>query len=685
MTLLEAKYKQKPYLVGNYRFTGRLLGKGNFARVEEAVHTMLSVKVAIKIMDINEIKEEYVIRNLGREAKLMAKLSHPCICALYQTMKRSDNVYYLVSELANGGDLCTFVKEQRGGRLEERPARIYARQFVSALAHMHSVGVVHRDLKMENVMLNTARTQIKIVDFGLSNIYNHSDPLKTHCGSPEYAAPELFVTGMTYGPEVDVWSLGIIFYGMVVGQLPFVCNKNEPISSQERRKKLVAQINKGLGVNHKKSLLPLSPDFRNMIGRMLVGEIDKRISVKELLSHPFITEKGTRAIRVHPIKKLDLRHQASIIAEICEMIHLSSDLVIKSIKEEPFSKISGMYNILAHRLILNRLSGDGITKVRPVLEPSSKESLTVRAKSPQTPPAKRLYQTKSASRSNTREPILIVQDKTLTPKNESRPMTVLENSSKHPTVSQNSIRPKMNDIKRPTSPVGTMRPKTVQYSKKSGNYKDFVIKSPSSMTRNTTIPASKPKSIRPSTVASPLSNKSNTGKNSRVLKDVQKKLASQTTDDTKKPTEKVEHKKSLLMLPHSLKLALKREERVSSSPEKKQRSNKSEKLPVTTGNWKSPTTTQSDSKATRPQTSPFKEYKPLTRFLRFARPGTSGQAMEKCPMAYGDIAQKNQATILSNQKTKKPTIYDPIARSIAGYVCNNVPNRLKTKLTGCKE
>lgn len=71
----------------------------------------------------------------------MAKLNHPCVCALYQTMQRSDNVYYLVTELASGGDLCNFVKEQRGGRLEERPTRIYARQFVSALAHMHQLGV----------------------------------------------------------------------------------------------------------------------------------------------------------------------------------------------------------------------------------------------------------------------------------------------------------------------------------------------------------------------------------------------------------------------------------------------------------------------------------------------------------------------------------------------------------------
>ncbi|KAG5888172.1 hypothetical protein JTB14_018533 [Gonioctena quinquepunctata] len=95
-------------------------------------------------MDVNQIKEDYVIRNLCREAKIMSKLNHPCIVALFQTMQRSDNVYYLVTELVSGGDLCTFVKSQHNGRLEERPTRMFGRQFASALAHMHGMGVVHR-------------------------------------------------------------------------------------------------------------------------------------------------------------------------------------------------------------------------------------------------------------------------------------------------------------------------------------------------------------------------------------------------------------------------------------------------------------------------------------------------------------------------------------------------------------
>ncbi|XP_018395817.1 PREDICTED: hormonally up-regulated neu tumor-associated kinase-like [Cyphomyrmex costatus] len=163
--------------------------------------------VAIKIIDVEQGKKDYVMKNLTREAKVLSMLQHPSIVRLYETI-RYGSVYYLVTELATGGDLCTHIKEQPAGKLDENTARLYARQLVAALKHMHSKGVVHRDLKMENIVLQDERKeQIKIVDFGLSNIYASDDPLRTHCGSPEYAAPELFVVGKRYGPEVDLWSL----------------------------------------------------------------------------------------------------------------------------------------------------------------------------------------------------------------------------------------------------------------------------------------------------------------------------------------------------------------------------------------------------------------------------------------------------------------------------------------------
>lgn len=140
--------------VGNYRFTGKRLGKGNFAIVEEAVHSVLNMKVAIKIMDINELKEDYVIRNLYREAKILSKLAHPSIATLFQTMQYG-NMYYLVMELVGGGDLCNFIRTQRNGRLEEHCTRLFARQLVSAISHMHNLGIVHRPQQSSRKLATT--------------------------------------------------------------------------------------------------------------------------------------------------------------------------------------------------------------------------------------------------------------------------------------------------------------------------------------------------------------------------------------------------------------------------------------------------------------------------------------------------------------------------------------------------
>ncbi|KAK4884141.1 hypothetical protein RN001_000412 [Aquatica leii] len=321
-------------------------------------------EVAVKIMDITQIKEDYILKNLHREAKIMSQLRHPSIVSLFQTMQNG-NIYYLVSELVGGGDLCTFIKSQKYGKLDERNTKVYARQLISATAHMHNIGIVHRDLKMENVMVNSIRTQIKIVDFGLSNTYSCNSPLRTHCGSPEYAAPELFIPGKSYGPEVDVWSLGVILFGMVAGQLPFIALHEDNVTSQERRKKLLVQINKGYSNVQRKMLALVSPEFRSLVARMLVADAIKRITITELLLHSWATDKGRKTIVVNPMTQLDDDWKITVMKQVGSILRLEWRTVKYAIIAEPYGDVAGTYNILLHKLYSQRLEGDGITKTNP--------------------------------------------------------------------------------------------------------------------------------------------------------------------------------------------------------------------------------------------------------------------------------------------------------------------------------
>lgn len=156
------------------------------------------------------------IRTL-REAALSMLLHHPYICGMREMIVHAHH-YYMVFEYVNGGQMLDYIISH--GRLRERVARKFARQIGSALDYCHKNSVVHRDLKIENILISQTGN-IKIIDFGLSNLFDPVNHLSTFCGSLYFAAPELLNAKVYTGPEVDVWSFGVVLYVLVCGKVPF--------------------------------------------------------------------------------------------------------------------------------------------------------------------------------------------------------------------------------------------------------------------------------------------------------------------------------------------------------------------------------------------------------------------------------------------------------------------------------
>ena len=209
---------------------------GAFARIELANHVILKKKVALKIIAIDSKMDPYVKKHLTREAKILLQLNHPNIVKLYEVFSTSA-LFCLSLEFLSGGSLFDLVVDQ--GRISEEKTRHLFCQLVEAVSYLHEMSIVHRDLKLENIVLNENHQRLVIVDFGLGRFWSGDKMAATHCGSLEYAAPELFDKIRSFdGREVDVWSLGIVLYCMVVGSLPF--------STDGDINKLIGVINQGL-------------------------------------------------------------------------------------------------------------------------------------------------------------------------------------------------------------------------------------------------------------------------------------------------------------------------------------------------------------------------------------------------------------------------------------------------------
>ncbi|KAL8833143.1 MAG: hypothetical protein Q9170_004475 [Blastenia crenularia] len=201
--------------LGHYQVK-KTLGEGSFGKVKLAVHRISGQEVALKIISRKKLISRDMAGRVEREIQYLQLLRHPHIIKLYTVITTPTDII-MVLEYA-GGELFDYIV--KNGKMAETKARRFFQQIVCAVEYCHRHKIVHRDLKPENLLLD-GDLNVKIADFGLSNVLTDGNFLKTSCGSPNYAAPEVIGGKLYAGPEVDVWSCGVILYVLLCGRLPF--------------------------------------------------------------------------------------------------------------------------------------------------------------------------------------------------------------------------------------------------------------------------------------------------------------------------------------------------------------------------------------------------------------------------------------------------------------------------------
>ncbi|OHT14863.1 hypothetical protein TRFO_42868 [Tritrichomonas foetus] len=313
--------------IGDYMF-GQSIGEGAFAKVRVGYHVPTKTKVAIKVIKKDESTTN---ERMSRELKAFSHFDHPFIAKFFELVEDEAHIY-IIQELAMGGTLLDSVNSR--GILEENEIKHYFAQLICAIEYLHHLKVMHRDLKAENVLLDR-NNNIRLIDFGLCNILQDEDQImKTACGSPAYAPPEM-IQGRPYDQSAEVWSLGILLYAIANCELPF-----EDSNQQRLLQKIVYTE------PHYSTDL-LSPELIDLLKKMLTKNPKQRITLDEIKNHPFIC-KHLVEDRVEHL--LSLMNDDSLVIENLMKLGLASTC-------HKSNNIYGSYSPQPQRLLSRSTTG----------------------------------------------------------------------------------------------------------------------------------------------------------------------------------------------------------------------------------------------------------------------------------------------------------------------------------------
>ena len=270
-------YKEKGrYPKSNLNFYkyGRILGKGAFGKVNLALHIASGKLVAIKSFDKKKLSKENSIKKIINEIEVLKKLRKNIFCTkIYDTFQTETHILIVMEFIC--ADLLDFIRKRE--KLDEKKAKIIFKQIVLGLKYMHKNNIVHRDIKLDNLLIDLTNT-IKICDFGVSKIlYSQNEIMQDHCGTPAYIAPEVFEDLGYYGYGCDIWSLGVTLYYMLEGEQPF-------------KGHTIEELKKNVFSKNYQKIDFISKEADDLIDKMLTLNPEERITLDEILKHKWIKD-----------------------------------------------------------------------------------------------------------------------------------------------------------------------------------------------------------------------------------------------------------------------------------------------------------------------------------------------------------------------------------------------------------
>lgn len=349
------------------------LGTGTFGKVKLARHQITNHLVAVKMMNREKIKTLDVVSKIRREIQNLKLFSHPHIIRLYQVISTPTDIF-MVMEYVSGGELFDYIVKK--GKLKEAEARRFFQQIISGVAYCHRHQVVHRDLKPENLLLD-GNFNVKVADFGLSNMMQDGEFLRTSCGSPNYAAPEVISGKLYAGPEVDYWSCGVILYALLVGSLPF---DDEHVPTLFRKIKS--------GVFHVPNTV--SPGAESLIRGLLQVDPIKRIDADGVKDHEWF--KKDLASYLFPEED---DHDASLIdleavEEVCEKFGVTEAEIHKALlSTDPYDQLRIAYHLITDNKRFSKYDAAEKLRIKDITQVDRVQSPAARAKQ-QSGPADRM-------------------------------------------------------------------------------------------------------------------------------------------------------------------------------------------------------------------------------------------------------------------------------------------------------